>query len=166
MLLKNIAKDDLWIAHDRCAIGSYDGMIIINVAGNSVSSSILPMMQSHIDAAPNSNFFAHEEVSIFKLDSIANNYIQSNQKIFLKIDTQGYEWNVLDGASESFDKVQGVLLELSFIYLYEGQHLWLDMVNRMESLGFKLWTLIPGFSDLKTGRTLQADAIFVRNFHE
>ena len=31
------------------------------------------------------------------LDSIANRYLDKNYNLFIKIDTQGYEWQVLDG---------------------------------------------------------------------
>lgn len=161
-LLKNIKKDNDWLAHDRCAIGDYDGVVEINIAGNSVSSSILPMHQTHINAAPDSSFFASEQVPIFKLDTIADKYIKDANNIFLKIDTQGFEWKVLDGAAGMLINVQAILVELSLTPLYEGQHLWQDMVSRLECLGFTLRTIFPGFVDVKTAQTLQIDAIFVR----
>jgi FkbM family methyltransferase len=165
-LLKNIQKDPDWFAHDRCAVGDYDGMVEINVSGNSVSSSILPMLQAHINAAPNSVFYGREQVPIFKLDSIVDNYIADAKSVFLKIDTQGFEWKVLDGATTTLTKTQGVLVELSLTPLYEGQHLWQDIIKRMEALGFTMWTLLPGFTDEKTAQTLQADAIFIRKIAE
>ena len=81
---------------------------------------------------------------------------------FLKIDTQGYEWQVLDGARESLSQCQGVLCELSLVPLYEGQCLWMEMIQRLESGGFTLWSIQKGFTDLRDGRTLQVDAIFLR----
>jgi FkbM family methyltransferase len=163
-LLINIQKDPYWIAHDRCAIGDYDGMVEINVSGNSVSSSILPMLQTHINAAPGSGFSGSEQVPIFKLDTIAEKYIANVKSVFLKIDTQGFEWKVLDGATTTLTKTQGVLVELSLTPLYEGQHLWQDVIKRMEALGFTMWTLLPGFTNVKTAQTLQVDAVFIRKF--
>lgn len=161
-LLQNLQMDSHWAAHDRCAVGDYDGFIDINIAGNSVSSSILPMLQTHVNAAPDSGFFGSEQVPIFKLDTISNQYTSLAQNIFLKIDTQGYEWQVLDGATLTLPHVRGILIELSITPLYDGQHLWKDIVLRLEDLGFMLWTVFPGFVDIKTAQTLQMDAVFIR----
>src|SRR5947209_16841119 len=51
-LLKAASGDPLWTIAPRCAIGDEDGETTINVAGNSVSSSLLPMLSTHLDAAP------------------------------------------------------------------------------------------------------------------
>lgn len=162
-LKKAVIKDALWIAHERCAIGDIDGEIRINVSGNSVSSSILPMLKKHADAAPDSKYHSSELTPIFKLDTLAPQYIKSVNNIFIKIDTQGYEWFVLNGASETIGKAKGLLMELTLTPLYDGQHLWKDIVNRLESLGFTLWTIMPAFTDIKSGQTLQFDAIFIKN---
>ena len=71
--------------------------------------------------------------------------------------------NVVDatasvGVSDCND---GVLCELSLVVLYEGQHLWREMIDRLEAAGFILWGLQPGFMDQR-GRNLQCDAIFFR----
>jgi FkbM family methyltransferase len=151
-----------WIAHDRCAIGNCDGIIDINVSKNSASSSILGMLEAHRSAANESIYVSRESVPIFKLDSIYHLYAQSRSQIFLKIDTQGYEWQVLDGAANVLPLVKGVLCELSLVELYQGQRLWLDMIKRLESEGFVLWSLQQGFTDSRSSRTLQLDAIFLR----
>ncbi len=80
----------------------------------------------------------------------------------MKIDTQGYEWNVLDGAEETLSKLKGLHCELSLVQLYEGQRLWLELLGRLEKEGFTLWNLQPGFTDTTSGRTLQVDATFFR----
>jgi len=162
--LLNVSNNDpLWTIAPRCAIGNFDGDIEINIAGNSGSSSILPMMDIHTNAAPNSTYIGKQNVSIYKLDSIYQKYIDNYTKsILLKIDTQGFEWEVLDGSTELLKIVTGVTLELSFAELYAGQKLWIDIVNRLESLGFKLWSIYPGFSDNTNGRMLQIDATFYK----
>jgi len=55
-LEKAAGGDSHWTVHPRCAIGAHDGEIEINIAGNSASSSILPMMESHASAAPESAY--------------------------------------------------------------------------------------------------------------
>lgn len=156
------SKDPKWQVHPRGAIGDRDGEIEIHIAGNSVSSSVLPMLEAHASAAEGSAYVGVEKTPIFKLDSIAPNYLAQSRRPFLKIDTQGYEWQVLDGARETLSRMQGVLCELSLVPLYEGQRLWLDMIHRLESEGFTLWSIQQGFTDPSDGRTLQVDAIFFR----
>ena len=161
--LNFIAQTDrLLSVHEQCAIGDHNGEIEINIAGNSVSSSILPMHKSHSSAALGSAYVASERVPISTLDSIASRYIESNSNLFIKIDTQGYEWQVLDGASETLKRARGVLCELSLVPLYDGQRLWRDIIDRLAAEGFMLWALQKGFTDPITGRSLQMDGIFLR----
>ena len=154
-------RDPRW---DVCqsAIGDVDGEAEINIAGNSVSSSILPMLAAHSRAAANSAYVGKVKVPVARLDSIINEYLAGSEKYFLKIDTQGFEWQVLDGACEALANAQGVLCELSLLPLYEGQHLWLEIMERLKRAGFCLWAIQTGFTDPHTGRTLQVDAIFFR----
>ena len=162
-LIRNAKADVKWVVHEQCAIGDRDGEIEMNISGNSVSSSVLPMLESHSDAAVDSAYVAQEVVPVVRLDSVAERYRRSGSNLFVKIDTQGYEWQVLDGAEETLKFAKGVLCELSLVPLYEGQRLWRDVVDRLESEGFSLWALQRGFTDPRTGRSLQVDAIFLRS---
>jgi FkbM family methyltransferase len=162
-VLTEVSAGDLdWTIHRRGAIGDIDGEVEINIAGNSVSSSLLPMLDSHLSAAEDSAYIGSELVPINRLDSVAPNYIQESDRYFIKIDTQGFEWQVLDGGLDTLAKAQGVLCELSLTPLYEGQRLWLEMLQRLKAEGFTLWSIQKGFTDPRDGRTLQIDAIFFR----
>ena len=92
------ASDQLWAVHERCALGDQEGSVTLNIAGNSVSSSVLEMAAVHAAAAPGSAYVGQEETTLVKLDSVAHKYIGGSQRPFLKIDTQGFEWQVLTGA--------------------------------------------------------------------
>ena len=151
-----------WHVHPRCAVGDKTGVIELNIAGNSVSSSVLPMLAAHSKAAPESAYQGKETVPLTTLDLIVPKYIGQASAPFLKIDTQGYEWQVLDGAMKILPKVRGILMEVSLIPLYEGQHLWQESIARLEAEGFVLWALEPVFVDHSNGRTLQMDALFFR----
>ncbi|MEQ1667695.1 MAG: glycosyltransferase family 2 protein [Sulfuriferula sp.] len=56
--------------------------------------------------------------------------------------------------------LQGILVELSLVPLYGGQHLWWEVIERLEAVGFTLWAPKPVFSDQASGRTLQIDGVF------
>lgn len=161
--LQRISQNDKqWIIHPRTAIGSSEGVIDINVSKNSVSSSILPMSSAHTQAAPASEYVDVQETKITTIDKVIDLYLQKDSCVFLKIDTQGYESEVLKGASMTLERSQGLIIELSLVELYDGQLLWKDLISRIETLGFSLWAIQPGFTHPTTGQTLQMDAIFYR----
>jgi FkbM family methyltransferase len=161
-LVRESQGDAKWHVHPRCAVGCEVGEIELNIAGNSVSSSVLPMLAAHSNAAPESVYQRRETVPLSTLDLILPNYLQNSESPFLKIDTQGYEWQVLEGAKAVLPRVRGILMEISFLPLYEGQRLWRECVDRIQSEGFTLWALEPVFIDPANGRTLQMDALFFR----
>ena len=156
-------KDPLWEVAPRTAIGNRDGNIKINIAKNSFSSSALPILDSHLNAAPESAYIDSEIVDLHKLDGIAPRYIEGHAKsIYLKVDVQGFEMQVLEGAAGVLPKIKGVQLELSLVPLYEGEPLFRDMLDKLGQLGYDLYAVIPGFTDMKSGRLLQLDGIFFR----
>ena len=161
-LIEHASKDANWSVHEQAAIGDHNGFIDINISKNSVSSSILPMLSSHSDAEVNSVYIGSERTPIITLDSVADAYLNDSSNCFIKIDTQGYESQVLDGAINTLKKAKGILCELSLVPLYEGQHLWKEIIERFEKEGFVLWSLHKAFTDKRNGRTLQMDAVFLR----
>lgn len=156
------ARDPLWTVAPRMAIGSESGEIDINVAQNSVSSSVLDMLPDHRKFAPQSAYVAVESVPIRRLDEVARQYFLPDSKAFLKIDTQGFEDFVLQGADGILDHIMGIQLELSLLPLYSGQQLYDEMILRMKNVGFDLWGISSAFVDVDSGRTLQVDATFFR----
>lgn len=161
-LLSVSAEDTQWNVAPPTAIGNKEGEIEIHIAKNSVSSSILKMLNTHSSAAPESSYIGTEKVPMKRLDSIAKEYINSSDVYFLKIDTQGYEDRVIQGAKEVLKKACGVQLELSLVPLYEGQKLFNEMVLELNNQGFELWDIATAFVEPANGRLLQVDATFFR----
>lgn len=161
-LLHQASTDKAWHIFERCAIGDFTGSVDINIAGNSVSSSLLPMLEAHSSAASGSAYVGQERTAIWTLDAIAESYLARCHNPFIKIDTQGFEWQVLDGAPNTLRHARGVLVELSLVPLYKGQYLLRDMIERLEQLGFSLFCIQPGFTDPRSGQTLQVDGVFFR----
>jgi FkbM family methyltransferase len=156
-------KEPLWEIAPQTAIGNQEGEIIINIAGNSYSSSALPMLDAHLESAPESAYSGSETVKLSRLDTLAKDYIKSETKsIFLKIDVQGLEKQVIEGATAILPLVKGIKLELSLVPLYEGQVLFKEMIDIIEKLGYELYGIEPGFTAEKTGRMLQMDGIFFK----
>uniref|UniRef100_UPI00404887DD FkbM family methyltransferase n=1 Tax=Algoriphagus sp. TaxID=1872435 RepID=UPI00404887DD len=161
--ISNACKNDpKWRVHKRCAVGDIDGETLINISNNSVSSSVLPMTELHTNASVGSSYIGAETVELSRLDTVGQEYIFKAKNTFLKIDTQGFEWQVIEGAQGVLPQIKGILCEMSILPLYEGQYLWLEIINKFEGMGYTLWSIQKGFSDERDGRSLQVDLVFYR----
>lgn len=154
--------DGRWTVAPRMALGAQDTVVEIHVAGNSASSSILPMNRTHQEAAPESKYIGVQRVPVRRLDGLQHPALNDLGRCLLKIDTQGYEMDVLRGAEDRLQELAGVQLELSVTPLYDGQVLYHELIGWLQSRGFELWNVIPGFVDRASGRMLQFDGVFFR----
>jgi FkbM family methyltransferase len=161
-LLQSAASDALWVVAERMALGAANGEAEINIASNSQSSSILPMLDSHLTADPKSAYLQKEKVPLRCLDDVVP-ATASSRSIFLKLDVQGYESQVLAGATQLLAHTVAVRLEMSLLPLYQGETLMPQLQAVMSAKGFDLWDLEPTFRDPATGRLLQIDGIFTRS---
>lgn len=161
-LVKRSKNDPHWIVFPRTAVGERSGEITLHISGNSQSSSVLNMLDAHIDAAPDSAYITDQQVPMNRLDEIAMNYVANSSSAYLKIDVQGYEARVLDGSMNLFSKINGIQLELSLVPLYEKQTSYREMIEKLDDLGYDLYALFPVFSDVQNGRMLQMDGVFFK----
>jgi FkbM family methyltransferase len=160
ILEKTARKDGNWIVNNY-ALGDEDGEGIINISGHSDNSSIQDMTSNYLESAPVLKYVGKQKIEIKKLDSIFNSYVKHENKVMIKIDTQGYEKNVLDGAIESLSRISIIQLEMSIVQLYKDEMLFMNMINYIESKGFQLYSLENGSYNRNSGQLLQVDGIFV-----
>ena len=151
-----------WQVFDRCAIGNTTGTAKINISQNSFSSSLLPILDAHLIAAPKSTYVTSESVPIYTLTNIWRENFLVYRRIGIKIDVQGFEMEVLLGAQEMFDSVFFIQIEMSTIPLYENQSLYFQIDEFLRKFGFRLWKIIPGFFNPDDGQQLQFDGIYVK----
>ena len=162
-LHRKASNDPYWDTH-KCAVGDSARDVTVNVSGNAgLSSSILPMLDTHLNAAPDSRYVDVETVRQEQLDELLPNLgVGLGNRTFLKVDVQGYERAVLDGASGLLadSSVVGMQLEFSLVPLYDGAMTYQEGFDRAQALGMTLMGLDPVFTDPKTGQLLQVDAVF------
>lgn len=161
LLEKAASKDPKWQAVNS-GLGDKQGTLDINISDNSVSSSFLPMLEACESAAPDSRYVAHQLATVEILDDVFRMYCANPRSVYLKIDTQGFEKQVLDGAKTVLRHIDTVELELSLATLYEGQLLFREMHEFMCDHSYELVALEPEFWDPKTGVLLQVNAVFHR----
>jgi FkbM family methyltransferase len=155
------AGDDRQWECVQTALGSSDGEEVLNVSKNLWSSSFLPLAAIHEAAAPSSAYVGSERVQVRTIDSLG--VLRPNDVGYLKIDVQGREASVLEGASRTLPRVAAVELELCVRELYDGQELLPDLIERMQRAGFYP-TMLGGATllDPASGELLSVDGIFVR----
>lgn len=149
-----------WIA-EKLSLGNENKVSEINISNYSLSSSILPITEKHLKAKKNSEYISKQKTVIKKLDTYISEQNIRVTNAFLKIDTQGYEYNVLEGSLQNLKDFKIILCELSFEELYLGQKLWAETISFMEKNNFEVWFLEKGFQSQENGKMLQADCIFV-----
>lgn len=155
------SKDLLWDVYN-IAIGDYDGQTEINVSSNSVCSSILDLLDAHIEAAPQSKYVGSQKTEIRKIDSIFKELSIENSVVFMKIDTQGFEKNVLLGAKGSLNSIKALQVEMSVMQLYKGEDLYYRLSDFLYNEGFRLIKIVRGLTK-QNGELLQFDGVFMRD---
>lgn len=132
--------------------------------GFTPSSSLLEMSDFLKEAYPFTANSVMEKVSVTTLDkAIQKMDLSLEDHVLLKIDTQGYEKKVLQGAKEALKIVKIIIVETSFYELYKGQPLFKDILDYLYQEGF-IYVGHWGDPQKKPadGLILQEDSIFVR----
>ncbi len=158
-LQRRALQDPNWDCRNT-ALGSVASNLDIHVSRNSVSSSILPLEARTLHAEPSVEVIGKEAISVEALDDVFRELVSTNTPCFLKLDVQGYEREVLKGASQVLPQLAGLVLESSLVPLYQGEWLLPDALIEMDKIGYRLAGLEPEFTDPNSGELLQVNALF------
>jgi FkbM family methyltransferase len=144
--LKKITdKDSKWHIH-KLALGETCSQQTINVTASSDLASFLSASEFGKNAYSEKLEVSHQEnVTINTIDDFLAKEIKNaeNRRVFLKMDTQGYDTHVIKGALKSINSIFCILSEISFIPLYNNMPHYLDSLKTYEELGFSVTGLYP-----------------------
>jgi len=101
-------------------------------------------------------------VEIIRLDDYMNQKNIENVHI-LKIDTQGYEPEVLDGLGKRLSDIDLVITELMFYDFYERGLSFSDIEKYLLPSGFQLYDISHISKNPMNGRTDWIDVIYINN---
>jgi FkbM family methyltransferase len=154
--------DPRWQAH-RIALGSHDGSGVVNVARSTDFSSVLePNGYSLAEFRGFTAVENRERVAMRRLDAVAAEYVPGAAgRIFLKVDTQGSELEVLRGAEETLRRVAAVQVELSMKPLYKGMPRYHEVAAHLDARGFEPTGFFPVSRDGEL-RLIDVDCVMVR----
>jgi FkbM family methyltransferase len=165
-LERRAAGDPAWQVAPLMALGNRAGQIELEVSAESDMSSILPQSALLRQVSPSSAVVRKETVPLRRLDEVAGSYLRPEDRVFLKIDTQGYDAEVLAGAGNLLNRLAGIQLEMSLVPLYEGERDFRAMLDDLAGLGFEPYLFLPGYFERKLARQLQVDGVFIRATHD
>jgi FkbM family methyltransferase len=153
-----------WTIAERCVIGERDGEVEFNVTDDSVFSSVLSIKNDFVEQVGRSQIVRREKVPMYRLDTILPRYAPASEAtILLKVDTQGYEKQVLAGAEETLKHVKGIKIEMPLYPIYEHSEFnFYEIVDFVRSRGFQPYSFHVEGVDLKTGRVNTIDGLFFR----
>jgi FkbM family methyltransferase len=131
--LERLAKEDgNWSAYNF-AIGAESGELKINISANSKFNSALSPRRNAHEVYSGISTDGFEIVPVRTLDQMAAGY---NGNVLIKIDTQGFERQVIEGGRNTVARSKGVLMELPIISLYNGSWHLSEGIEYMNKIGF------------------------------
>jgi FkbM family methyltransferase len=136
-LVAECGDDPKWRGH-QLALGDEDTRMTINVTPSmTVMSSFLAPRGAALEVE-------EEEVQVRRLDGLLDEVtadLAESPRVFLKMDTQGFDLKVFAGASGCLDPILGLQSELSVVPVYEGMTDYLEALAIYRGAGFGLFNL-------------------------
>jgi len=154
-LKERMANDPDWSGH-QIGLGSKDSTLTLNAYGLDVLSSFLKKREDD-------QTVQQIDVPVKRPEAILNDILSGKKRPFVKIDTQGFEMEIIRGFGPRVKDIVGWQIELSVEPLYEGQPVMEEVISCMRANGFSLWRILPGLRDPGTLQAFELDGIFFRH---
>ncbi len=160
-LARRAAADPAWTV-SPCALGAAAGTMAFNIMDNPVYNSFhTPEAQEAGHAANGNRIVQTVDVEVRTLD-VAAAGIPDLAHAFLKIDTQGFDLEVLKGGETVARQVPVLQTEVSLRKLYSGSPSMTDSVAAFGALGFAVADLFLASTD-GAHRAAEFDCVMVRD---
>jgi len=163
--LKTLFANQTNIRVENIALGEVPSTGKINLYSGNNMNSLLEMESSPVEAFKGTftKLGAQVGTAPVKIETI-DNFCRQNgfeHVDLLKIDTQGFDLNVLKGASLTLKNhsITVILIEINFIPMYKGQASFLEIHAYLDSFGYRLVGLYN--HSRHDGYTAWCDACYV-----
>lgn len=142
------------------ACGSEATVAKLKVTQFSPSSSFLNATAQNLREFPGTSLLHEVEVSVERLDRILATVPTLTPPFLLKLDVQGQELQVLQGATDILPQVEVILCEINVAPLYDGQANLADISGFLQQHGFRLVDLGDPIRSSHDQSVLFFDAVF------
>jgi len=160
-LTRKRAFDKAWSAQN-VALGAEDGEFEMNIYQGSVFNSFLKPAEngsSRFGAA--TEIVRTEKVPMRRLESVIDEIVAARPgaRIFLKVDTQGFDLQVIRGAGRRLDAIRALQTELAARSTYAGMPTLPEALRELNALGFELTGMFPVARELDHLRVIELDCV-------
>ncbi|HVK89680.1 MAG TPA: FkbM family methyltransferase [Kofleriaceae bacterium] len=163
VLARNARADRDWRVYNL-ALGAEDGTQEINLYGGAVFNSFrstTELVSTRFGRAAERR--GTERVQIRRLDHVFAGCVAgiARPRAFLKLDTQGWDLEVLEGARGVLGSIVAMQSELAVKQCYEGMPRYVRALEHCEALGFELAGMFPVAHTSDGLRLIEVDCVFV-----
>jgi FkbM family methyltransferase len=159
-LVVSTAADPTWVVYPY-ALGRCNTTACMNVSAGTGSSFLVPNdygMRSFADLQS----WRVREVTMNRLDSVLSDLADvPGSRIFLKMDTQGYDLEVFAGASGLLPRIVALQSEVSLLPIYGGMASMAESLSVYSAAGYFVSGMFPVSVEKMTGRVLEFDCVLV-----
>ena len=159
-------SDPKWMIYPY-ALGESDRRADINVLREQTLTSFLPRDERALRTMGYEKYLQETEldrketVDVRRLDAVFDGIVHRGARVFLKSDTQGYDMNVVRGASACLDRILSLQIELAIRQIYQGAPKYLDAIAELNALGYEATGLYPVQRDAAL-RIVNIDCVMIR----
>ena len=161
---------DRWGADHRWrgfnyALGSENGMASLHTSTHGDLNSIRSASEYGRDRWRGAlRQGTEEQVQVVRLADVFEQVTQGlkTDRVFMKVDTQGLDMEVIEGALPVLDRVVALQTEIAVKHLYESTPGWTDALERLSALNFVPAGLYPACSGEDGLEVVEFDCIMVR----
>lgn len=116
-----------------------------------------------------SSLYVHPDIHAEQMFTVPvetlDTLIERNQikgSLLVKIDVEGAEMEVLEGATKTLERTVAVILEVSWGRGFVGGSGYADLFDFLHEHGFVLFNIVEGGGILEHGRLVHADFVFIK----
>jgi len=163
-LTKARGWDRSWRGYN-VALGAEDGELEMNIYRGSVFNSFLKPAENGTDRfRADTQVVRVEKVPVRRLESVIDEVLaeRPDARLYLKVDTQGYDLQVVRGAGRRLDSIRALQTELAARSTYAGMPSLHEALGELTGLGFELTGMFPVARELDHLRVIEIDCVMCR----
>lgn len=161
-LRRNAESDPDWSVV-QCALGEADEETEINVRPGTMSS-LLPSSDFGQGWSDRLRQAESETISVRRLEGLFAEAVAriDEPRVYLKLDTQGYDLQAFSGAGECVKQIAGLQSEVSCVPIYDDMPRLPEQIAAYEAEGFEITGMFPVTRHRATLRVIEFDVTMVR----
>lgn len=160
--LSNTFSDNENVILYNCALGDREDRVDMNVYEDDGSSSVFESNKAHQTYGGESKVNLESTITVQQttIDNLMNENDLVTDIDIINLDMQGYELNALKGANRVLENCKAIIVEVSFVPLYNGQPLFCDISSFLSEYDFHIYDLYFRWKG-ENGEITHGDAVFL-----